>query len=117
MITVGIDEVGRGCWAGPLVAGAVVLPPGANLKDGPIELRDSKKMTKRQRQIASDYLCSHAVVGLGWAWPAEIDEHGLTWAVKTAMERALAEIACSYDEIIVDGNINYSRRMQRLRRW
>ncbi len=110
MITVGIDEVGRGCWAGPLVAGAVVLPTNRHLEDGPIELRDSKKMTKTQRQVASDYLCKHATVGLGWVWPAEIDEHGLTWAVKTAMERAAAEITGSYDEIIIDGNINYFPR-------
>lgn len=107
ILTVGIDEVGRGCWAGPLVAGAVILPSNINLEDGPIELRDSKKMTKKQREIAAELIYERAGAGLGWVWPAEIDEHGLTWAVKTAMERALAEIAIPYDEIIIDGNINY----------
>jgi ribonuclease HII len=77
------------------------------LDDCPLKLRDSKKMTKRQRQLASDYLCLNVVYGLGWVWPAEIDAHGLTWAVGVAMGRALAEITADYDEIIIDGNINY----------
>src|SRR5206468_2755571 len=45
--------------------------------------------------------------GLGWVWPDEIDKHGLTWAVRTAMERAFAEISEDYDEVIIDGNANY----------
>lgn len=107
MVIVGIDEVGRGCWAGPLVAGAVLLPLNSVLEDCPLKLRDSKKMTKKQRQLASDYLCENVVYGLGWVWPAEIDAHGLTWAVGVAMGRALAEVTADYDEIIIDGNINY----------
>lgn len=108
MITVGIDEVGRGCWAGPLVAGAVILPSNLNPEDGPIELRDSKKMSKKQREVAAIWIYEHALaVGLGWVWPVEIDANGLTWAVKTAMERACAEIVADYGEIIIDGNINY----------
>ncbi|HSX05221.1 MAG TPA: ribonuclease HII [Candidatus Saccharimonadales bacterium] len=99
---IGIDEVGRGCWAGPLVAGAVAL-------GRPIAgLRDSKKLTKRQRErLAEELTQTAAAIGLGWVWPAEIDAHGLTWAVKTAMERALAQITIAYDEIIIDGNCNY----------
>lgn len=110
MITVGIDEVGRGCWAGPLVAGAVILQHiYPNLKDSPLEgLRDSKKLSKKQRERLAEAIKVEAVaVGLGWVWPAEIDERGITWAVKTAMERALAEVKSEYDEIIIDGNINY----------
>jgi len=108
MITAGIDEVGRGCWAGPLVAGAVILPSKLHLEDGPIELRDSKKLSKKQREVAAQWIEATALaIGLGWVWPAEIDEHGVTWAVQTAMERAVAEIAAEYDEIIIDGNINY----------
>lgn len=122
MITVGIDEVGRGCWAGPLVAGAVILPRNAALKliweDCPpkgertkikaVRLADSKKLSKGQREVAREWIQSNALaVGLGWVWPTEIDTHGITWAVKAAMERALAEITLKYDEIIIDGNINY----------
>jgi ribonuclease HII len=102
MQTVGIDEVGRGCWAGPLVAGAVVLAqpiPG---------LKDSKKLSKLQRERLAKIIQEQAVaIGLGWVWPADIDSGGITAAVKSAMQQALAAITADYDEIIVDGNINY----------
>jgi ribonuclease HII len=102
MKIVGMDEVGRGCWAGPLVAGAVLL--GDRIEG----LRDSKKLSKARRETLDIQIREKAMgFGLGWVWPAEIDEHGLTWAVKTAMERAFAEINVDYDEIIIDGNINY----------
>lgn len=108
MMTVGIDEVGRGCWAGPLVAGAVILPADFVLEDGPIVLRDSKKMSKKQREIAAEWIHANAVaVGLGWVWPVDIDSGGITQAVRMAMERALSEITVNYDEVIIDGNINF----------
>lgn len=99
---VGIDEVGRGCWAGPLVAGAVIL-------DTPIEgVKDSKQLSKTSRIMLAAQIREYAVaIGLGWVWPAEIDAYGLTWAVQTAMERAVAEITVPYDQIVIDGNINY----------
>ena len=106
MVTVGIDEVGRGCWAGPLVAGAVVLPKRA--EDGPAGLRDSKKLSKLRRQkLTVDINEKALAIGLGWVSPAEIDEIGLTKAVGLAMERALDQIAIAFDEIIIDGNVNY----------
>lgn len=118
MVQVGIDEVGRGCWAGPLVAGAVILPSNPVWEVCPpkgegtgvqkVVLRDSKKLSKQQRAAAKEWIQKHALaVGLGWVWPAEIDAQGITWAVKTAMERALADITTDYDQIIIDGNINY----------
>ncbi len=112
MQTVGIDEVGRGCWAGPLVAGAVLLPSNFTLEDGPLggvlRLRDSKKLSKKQREQLAMIINEHAVaIGLGWVWPEAIDSGGITAAVKSAMQQALAAITTEYDEIIVDGNINY----------
>jgi ribonuclease HII len=102
MITVGIDEVGRGCWAGPLVAGAVILRkpiPG---------LRDSKQLSKKQREGLAAEIQLHALaVGLGWVSVLEIDSLGLTAAVSLAMTRALEEIRADYDEIIIDGNLNF----------
>src|SRR5437762_1376318 len=104
MITVGIDEVGRGCWAGPLVAGAVIL-------DEPLHgLKDSKLLTKQQREKWSAMVLAQAqAAGLGWVTPAEVDSLGLTSAVELAMRRALAEIQVSYDEIIIDGNFNFMK--------
>ena len=102
MITVGIDEVGRGCWAGPLVAGAVILAtPIAGLKD-------SKKLSAKRRSELAVLIYAHAAaVGIGWVWPHEIDELGLTKSVALAMRRAVEQITSSYDEVIIDGNINY----------
>ncbi|HSX29319.1 MAG TPA: ribonuclease HII [Candidatus Saccharimonadales bacterium] len=99
---VGVDEVGRGCWAGPLVAGAVLLGnPIAGLKD-------SKKLSKKQREVLDAEIRVSAIqFGLGWVTPAEIDEVGLTEAVRLAMERALACITQTYTELIVDGNYNF----------
>lgn len=102
MVTVGIDEVGRGCWAGPLVAGAVIL-------DKPIAgLRDSKKLRKKRREaLAVEIQLTAAAYGLGWVWPEEIDELGLTASVRLAMQRALDQITGEYDELIIDGNLNF----------
>lgn len=101
-MTVGIDEVGRGCWAGPLTAGAVVLgAPVAGLKD-------SKLLSKAQRQkLAAQIQAEARSFGLGWVSAAEIDELGLTRATTLAMQRALAQVTTDFDEIIIDGNHNY----------
>jgi ribonuclease HII len=98
----GVDEVGRGCWAGPLAAGAVILgqPIGG--------LKDSKKLTKNQRQGLAKLIEEKAVyAGLGWASPAEVDELGLSRATALAMRRALRRMDCEYDEIIIDGKFNF----------
>lgn len=102
MVTVGLDEVGRGCWAGPLVAAAVIL-------NQPIAgLRDSKKLSRLQREkLALKINAKSASHNLGWVWPAEIDEFGLTLATSLAMRRALDGIIEPYEKIIIDGNYNY----------
>jgi ribonuclease HII len=102
MLLVGIDEVGRGCWAGPLVAGAVLL------SDSIPGLRDSKKLSKRQRESLDAEIRVHSLdFGLGWVSPRELDSIGLNNAVKVAMERAIKEIKVTFDQIIIDGNINF----------
>lgn len=110
VIIVGIDEVGRGCWAGPLVAGAVIL-------DQPIlGLKDSKQLTKAQRQkLSIDIQLQALASGLGWVSAVELDKIGLTQAVRLAMQRALDQIEASYDQIIVDGNYNFLSEEPRAR--
>ena len=102
MVTLGIDEVGRGCWAGPLVVGAVVLAQ-------PIEgLKDSKKLSKKRREeLSAIVLDRAAATGLGWVTAEEIDSSGLTRSTGLAAERALAQINIDFDEIIIDGNTNF----------
>lgn len=99
----GIDEVGRGAWAGPLVVGAVVL--------GNVEiegLADSKQLSSKKREMLSDIIMTKAsAVGLGWVHASEIDEIGLSEALRIATRRAVENINVSYHEIIIDGNINF----------
>ncbi|HEY8992773.1 MAG TPA: ribonuclease HII [Candidatus Microsaccharimonas sp.] len=99
----GIDEVGRGPWAGPLVVGAVVL--GEASIDG---LTDSKKLTKKKRD-ALDVLIRRdaAGFGLGWVPADEIDEIGLSAALRLATIRAVEQVKVPYHEIIIDGTINF----------
>jgi len=87
----GLDEVGRGAWAGPLVAAAVVLPPGRrDLRRVLAGVRDSKQMTPRQRTTWASRVREIALaVGVGEADSAEVDALGPLRATRLAMERAL----------------------------
>lgn len=120
---VGIDEVGRGCWAGPLVAAAVILPPNLFWEDCPPKggatvLRDSKKLSKKQREFLLTQIQSQAVAyGVGWVTPGEVDELGLTKSVRLAMLRAmkiLHQTTLQYDKIIIDGNVNFFANVEGL---
>ncbi len=98
----GIDEVGRGPWAGPLVVGAVVL--GSAKIEG---LTDSKKLSKKRREALASLIHQEAAgVGLGWVSATEIDEMGLGEALREATRRAVKDVTASYHTIIIDGTIN-----------
>ena len=98
----GMDEVGRGPLAGPVVASAVVLPP-----DFPVEiLADSKKLSEKKRQEAYKIIIQKAVsYGTGWVWPEEIDEINILNASLLAMKRAWLSMSVPVrpDRILVDG--------------
>lgn len=100
---IGIDEVGRGCWAGPLL---VVAARSATAL--PSELTDSKLLTSKQRQSLMAAITSACQFGEGWVQSVEIDELGLTRAMSLGVKRALTALNAKYDErIIMDGKINY----------
>ena len=100
----GIDEVGRGPWAGPLVVGAVVLPDGISI-DG---LTDSKKLSAKRRSELDTIIRSQALGwGLGWVQADELDEVGLSAALRLATIRAVEAVKVPYHEIIIDGTINF----------
>ena len=101
-IILGVDEVGRGPLAGPLVVGAVVLKT-------PIEgLKDSKQLSKKRReQLVVEIKSSGAAIGLGWVPAAEINDIGLSQALKKATQLAVEQIEVSYNEIIIDGTVNF----------
>ena len=99
----GIDEVGRGAWAGPLVVGAVVLGTAEI-----VGLNDSKLLTTKKREILNDEILIKADgVGLGWVDAEELDKIGLSEALRVATRRAVEQIDSPYHEIIIDGTINF----------
>jgi ribonuclease HII len=100
---VGVDEVGRGCWAGPLLV--VAARQVGDLPDG---LTDSKLLTKKQRESIFQLLIPSFQFGEGWASAAEIDQNGLANALRLGAARALRALNALFDEeIILDGSVNY----------
>ncbi len=104
MAILGIDEVGRGPWAGPLVVGACVL--GDAQIDG---LTDSKKLTAKKREALAPIIQEKATVGLGWVSAEELDKIGMTAALCKACREAVKQIHVPFHEIIIDGTINFLR--------
>ena len=103
MPMIGIDEVGRGCWAGPMLV--VAARQKAEL---PNTLKDSKKMTAQQRELSIDAITKSCDIGEGWVSAEEIDSLGLTKATRLGVDRALQQISASNnEEIIMDGGINF----------
>ncbi|MEK7245941.1 MAG: ribonuclease HII [Pseudomonadota bacterium] len=102
-VVAGIDEAGRGPWAGPVVAAAVVLDRArlpAELRDG---LDDSKKLSPRRRRELFAALADHAHIGIGRAEVDEIDRLNILQATLLAMGRALAALPVRPDLALVDG--------------
>ncbi|MGH7157882.1 MAG: ribonuclease HII [Candidatus Saccharimonadales bacterium] len=102
---IGVDEVGRGCLAGPVAAGAVILSQKIR------GLKDSKLLTREQRTKFDARIRQRALgFGVGWASVEEVNALGLTEAVRLAMHRAVDEVLLAVDaveQLIVDGNYNY----------
>ncbi len=95
----GVDEVGRGPLAGPVVACAVVLPRGVHIEGA----TDSKRLTAPERErLSSKIRASGAAIGIGEASPAEIDARNILNATALAMRRALDQVA-PVDQLVVDG--------------
>lgn len=101
MFVAGVDEAGRGPLAGPVVAAAVILDPAHALEG----LRDSKKMSGRQRDAAFETLHRRAIaIGIGQADSREIDELNILHATMLAMRRAVDALGCRPASVLVDGN-------------
>lgn len=96
----GIDEVGRGPWAGPVVAAAVILDP-AQVPEG---LNDSKKLSLTRRETLHDQIIAQASVGIGEASVEEIDRLNILQGTYLAMRRALAALPTAPAFALIDGN-------------
>ena len=96
----GVDEVGRGALAGPVVAAAVILDPAATLPEG---LDDSKKLTALQRERIAEQLRERAICyGVGLVSPEEIDRTNILVATRRAMVEALERLNPCADFLLID---------------
>ena len=102
-IICGVDEVGRGPLAGPVVAAAVILPPDFP-EDLSAKLRDSKKMSEAAREKIYEPLTQHCRFAIAEANVAEIDKLNILGATMLAMQRAVAGLKTLPDAALIDGN-------------
>jgi len=114
-VVVGVDEVGRGAWAGPLSVGAAVLPRDRRV----YKVRDSKMLTEEQREHLFDRLTAWCVAwSVGHATQIECDRLGMSAAQKLAARRALDGLGLAPSAVLVDGTWDFvggglSRRIVR----
>ena len=95
----GIDEVGRGPLAGPVVAGAVILPKNCDI----LYINDSKKLSEKKREELYDIIMERAVsVGIGYSTPERIDEINILQATYEAMREAIGKLAVMPDLLLND---------------
>ncbi len=105
----GIDEAGRGPWAGPVVAGAVILEREKISEELIANLNDSKKISKKKRELLYNLLMietekGNAKIGVGISEAEEIDEINILQATFKAMKRAYRDMGKVADHTIIDGN-------------
>lgn len=104
---IGIDEAGRGCLAGPVVAAAVILPKDFNqsVQDGKIKINDSKKLTSYERGVAYDFIvknsifCDYAILD-----NSLIDKYNILFATQIAMNLSISRINLKNTVLLIDGN-------------
>lgn len=100
----GVDEAGRGAWAGPVTAAAVVLPVDpAGLREKLAGVRDSKLMSAAQREARAGVIKETAIAYcVGWAEYSEIDEMGILPATRLAMTRAIQGLGFETNHLLID---------------
>jgi ribonuclease HII len=103
-IVVGVDEVGRGAWAGPLTVGAAVVPRDRRV----YKIRDSKMLTETEREALFERVASWCVAwAVGHASAAECDELGMSAAQRLAAARALEGLGMDADHVLLDGKWDF----------
>ena len=106
-VVAGIDEVGRGAWAGPLTVGAVVIPSDRRI----YKIRDSKQLTESEREAMFERIIDWVDAwAVGHASPAECTEMGMSAAQKLAARRALDSLGMAVDHVLIDGTWDFIER-------
>jgi ribonuclease HII len=110
-VVVGVDEVGRGAWAGPLSVGAAVVPRDRRV----YKIRDSKMLTEDEREAMFERISGWVEAwSVGHASHTECDELGMSDAQRLAAKRALGGLGLSPDHVLVDGNWDFVGGAQRI---
>lgn len=109
LLTIGVDEVGRGTLFGNVVAAAVIMPNNIDIDNNDLykQIKDSKKLSSKKREILANYIKENCITyGIGISTPDEIDKINILQASVKAMHRALFEAynKNKFNNIIVDGN-------------
>ena len=106
-VVVGMDEVGRGAWAGPISVGAAVIPQDKRV----YKIRDSKMLTSAERELMFERIASWCVTwAVGHASQEECDTLGMSAAQKLAADRALEGIGVHADKVVLDGKWDFVGR-------
>jgi ribonuclease HII len=106
---IGVDEVGRGCLAGPVFAAAVILPDDFATRFHKEKITDSKLVSEPRRGELSKLILDHAQVGIGFASVGEIDRINILQASFLAMRRAIENLGAVSGHVLVDGNQRISQ--------
>lgn len=114
-VEAGIDEAGRGCLWGPLIAAAVIWPSESSWSEDVRkisgQIRDSKKLSAKRRKVLEQQIQEHAVAwSVGRVEAAEIDSLGMTRSNRLAFERALAGIPIEFERVLIDGILGIAPR-------
>ena len=119
LVEAGIDEAGRGCFWGPLVAGAVIWPDEATWSDElraiSCQIKDSKKLTAKRRGILYKEIKTHAISwSVGVVEPKEIDEYGMSRSNRLAFTRALEGLGAKPERLIIDGLLRIESNLEQI---
>jgi len=106
-IIAGADEAGRGAWAGPIVAAAVILDPRVSIRG----IKDSKLLTPKRREALYTEITGSAQWAIGSVGVADIDAHGIGWANVRALESAIHALQPKPGFAIIDGTLRLSLRV------
>ncbi len=107
-VVVGVDEVGKGAWAGPLVIGAVILDTSGGTADVPAGVRDSKRLSATARgRLDMEIRARARAASTGWATALECDQLGMSAAQRLACRRALEALGVHVDVAVTDGKWDF----------
>jgi ribonuclease HII len=109
-VIAGVDEVGRGAWAGPVVVSAVIINQNSDLSG----IADSKSISAIKRQILSSIIKNTHSYAIGSAEPSEIDQLNINGAIRLSIERAIVKLPVKPDIILLDGNYSFDLSVKKV---